>query len=68
MHGFMHTGAKVVQQGSNKLVGICLEQMQGATLDSVLLRATQSAMKAAVVLQMLREVRLRAPRSRCIHS
>lgn len=46
-----------MQQGSGKLLGICLEQMQGATLDSVLIRATESAMRGAVVMQMLREVR-----------
>ena len=61
----MHTGAMVVRSGSHALVGICLEQMQGSTLDSVLLSAAESAMKAAVVLQMLREVRFQAAAPVC---
>ena len=55
--GFMHTGAMVVRENSKQLVGICLQQMHGSTLDSVLLKAaTERAMNAALIQQALREV------------
>ena len=54
--GFMQTGAMVVRAGSKELVGICLQQMHGSTLDSVLLKATTRAMNAALVQQALHQV------------